>query len=269
MEKKMNYYEILQVKKNASQEEIRNSYINLIKKYHPDIYQGDKSFAEKKSKEVNVAYEILSDSEKRAEYDLELESENPSPITYEYTPPKYNNPSAYSYQEYYRNKNAYEFGDYNKRYTDYHRSKTPNSNYSYTNNMNDQFSEKIVNSVNKLNLPSKILIILAILTAYLIIFILTIIKFNSFTSGEEKGTILNNDKSSENISNNTSITNSTIQDDEKTSDKSEEFDVNDYVSEEELRKAYYTYYDNSSDITYSEFRDLVSYYLYYYLYENN
>ena len=135
--------------------------------------------------------------------------------------------------------------------------------------MNDQFSEKIVNSVNKLNLPSKILIILAILTAYLIIFILTIIKFNSFTSGEEKGTILNNDKSSENISNNTSITNTTIQDDEKTSDKSEEFDVNDYVSEEELRKAYYTYYDNSSDITYSEFRDLVSYYLYYYIYENN
>lgn len=131
--------------------------------------------------------------------------------------------------------------------------------------MNDQFSEKIVNSVSKLNFPSKILIILAVLASYLIIFILTIMKFNSFNTGEEKGTIINNDKRTDNIVSNTSITNTITEN----TDNSEEFDINDYVSEKELREAYNSYYANSTDITYAEFRELVSSYLYYYLYENN
>ncbi len=260
----MNLYDTLNVRKNATQEEIKNSYKNLIKKYHPDIYQGDKSFAEKKSKEINVAYDILSNPEKRAEYDLELDNAQSSTINYEYTPPKYNNPSAYSYEEYYRNKNSSEFGDYDKRYTAYHRSKVPNSNYSYTNNINDQFSDKIVNSVSKFNLPSKILIILAILASYLVIFVLTIIKFNSFNSGDEKGIIINNNKPYENNSTNNSITNTTIEDE----DELEEFDINDYFSEEEIRQAYYTYCGDSSDITYTEFRELVSSYFYYIYIDN-
>lgn len=261
----MDYYEILQVNKNASQKEIRNSYLHLIKKYHPDIYKGDKNFAEKKSKEVNIAYETLYDPIKRAEYDLELECEtSKSPTYYEYTPPKYNNPSSYHYQDYYRNKNTYDFGDYDKRYTDYHRSKMPNSNYSYTNNMNDQFSEKIVNSISKLNLPGKILIILIILGAYLVIFLLTIIKFNSFTINDERGTIINNNNQNvDNTPENTSISN-TLKDNGETVEN--KFDINDYISESELLEAYYTYYSNT-DISYTEFRDYVSDYLYYYLYE--
>lgn len=120
----MDYYDILQVKKTASQEEIKNSYKNLIKKYHPDIYPGDKTFAEKKSKEINVAYEVLSNPQKRSDYDFEINNQySDTTANYSYTPPKYNNPSAYSYEEYYRNKNASEFGDYDKRYTNYHRSK--------------------------------------------------------------------------------------------------------------------------------------------------
>lgn len=68
----MNYYQILKVSPNASQQEIRDSYIKLIKKYHPDIYKGSKAFAEKTTKEINDAYDILSVEEKRKEYDLSL-----------------------------------------------------------------------------------------------------------------------------------------------------------------------------------------------------
>lgn len=61
-------YSILGVSKNASDDEIKKAYRKLAKKYHPDLNKGDKS-AEEKLKEVNKAYEILSDKQKRAQYD--------------------------------------------------------------------------------------------------------------------------------------------------------------------------------------------------------
>ncbi len=65
---KRDYYDILGVGKSASDTEIKKAYRKLAKKYHPDVNQGD-SEAEAKFKEVNEAYEILSDSQKRARYD--------------------------------------------------------------------------------------------------------------------------------------------------------------------------------------------------------
>lgn len=62
------YYEILGVSRNASQEEIKRAFRQLAKKYHPDANPGDKD-AEAKFKEINEAYEVLSDPEKRANYD--------------------------------------------------------------------------------------------------------------------------------------------------------------------------------------------------------
>jgi molecular chaperone DnaJ len=62
------YYEILGVSRNASIEEIKAAYRNLAKKYHPDIAQ-NKEEAEKKFKEINEAYQVLSDPEKRKIYD--------------------------------------------------------------------------------------------------------------------------------------------------------------------------------------------------------
>jgi molecular chaperone DnaJ len=62
------FYELLGVKKDASTDEIKKVYRKLARKYHPDLNPGDKS-AEKKFKEINEAYEVLSDSKKRAEYD--------------------------------------------------------------------------------------------------------------------------------------------------------------------------------------------------------
>jgi molecular chaperone DnaJ len=65
---KKDYYQILGVSRNASEKEIKQAYRRLARKHHPDLNPGDKS-AEAKFKEINAAYEVLSDPEKRKKYD--------------------------------------------------------------------------------------------------------------------------------------------------------------------------------------------------------
>ena len=67
------YYDILELQKNASVDEIKQAYRKLAKKYHPDLYthasEAEKKKAEAKIKEINQAYSVLSDPQKKKVYD--------------------------------------------------------------------------------------------------------------------------------------------------------------------------------------------------------
>ena len=60
-----NFYEVLRVRTNASQEQIRKAFMELVSKYHPDVYKGDKIYAERYTAVINEAYSILKDPERR------------------------------------------------------------------------------------------------------------------------------------------------------------------------------------------------------------
>ena len=68
MAEKRDYYEVLGLSKGAGEDEIKKAFRKLAKQYHPDLHPGDKD-AEAKFKEVNEAYEVLSDADKKARYD--------------------------------------------------------------------------------------------------------------------------------------------------------------------------------------------------------
>lgn len=79
-----NYYDILQINQNASPEIIEKAYKTLAKKYHPDLQEeNNKKEAEEILKEINEAYEILSNSDKKALYDQNLKNETISQEDYD------------------------------------------------------------------------------------------------------------------------------------------------------------------------------------------
>ena len=170
----MNYYEILGVRKTASQEEIKKAYKNLVKKYHPDVYKGDKTFAEKKTAQINIAYDVLSNPTTKQTYDEETFKQP----NYAYTPPKYKK----SYTEY---KEQYDFRsrNYSKNdgsehdYSTYVNYGGPRSNYysqttNYSNTKKSSFEDKTIDYFNNLNsiTQKKIVIIVVIICILLIIF---------------------------------------------------------------------------------------------------
>lgn len=68
----INYYEVLEISQNASEEVIKMAYKALAKKYHPDVFTGIPEFANEKMKEINEAFSVLSNADKRKEYDSNL-----------------------------------------------------------------------------------------------------------------------------------------------------------------------------------------------------
>ena len=128
-----NLYELLEVSEKASQEIIEKAYKTLAKKWHPDLQGGsNKALAEEKMKKINNAYSILSDENKRKEYDAKLEeererlSESQEEIQYQEDEPN----QEYGFENLSRKeqarlkrkieKNANE--EYRKLYEDYFRS---------------------------------------------------------------------------------------------------------------------------------------------------
>lgn len=254
----MTHYEKLGISKNATQKQIKDAYKDLVKKYHPDVYQGDKSFAEKMTKEINVAYDILSDPKKKAKYDEEI---NPTPTyNYDYTPPKYNTPPS-NYNDYRRSYgNDY---NYNYRYTDYHRNKTPNSNYSE----NSPLENKIINLLDS----NKLVVLFLIFIIYTAILIFTFCQFYAFKNNKYTGTITNLQKVEEDIEDNI-ISNSTTYDSNNNYTDNvfpkdyQDFDINDFVSDSELYSIYSQYY-YSEFKNFAEFKEAISRKIFDYYYE--
>ncbi len=97
------YYEILEVNPKASIEIIEKAYKVLARKYHPDLYEGEKKiYAEKKMRDINEAYKILSDDFLREQYDSEIKKENEFENIYDNTSFRYKNT---------RNKNTKQIKD--------------------------------------------------------------------------------------------------------------------------------------------------------------
>ncbi len=88
------YYEILGVAKNATQDELKKAYRKLVRKYHPDVNKSPD--ATEKAAEINVAYEVLQDKEKRAEYDAMLEN----PFAYQHSAGSAQGGQHSDYQDY-------------------------------------------------------------------------------------------------------------------------------------------------------------------------
>ncbi len=66
------FYEIIGVEPNADLASIKSAYLEKVKQYHPDVYEGDKDFAMQKTAELTEAYQTLKDEELRKEYDQKM-----------------------------------------------------------------------------------------------------------------------------------------------------------------------------------------------------
>ena len=145
-----NYYEILEVDKNASKEIIEKAYKTLAKKYHPDVQEASKkTVAEEKMKLINEAYSTLSDEYKKEEYDKQLEDDTISKEEYQEIVQEnielkrkiqsnLNNNNTKINQQY-TNYNQYQ----NNRVVD---NKTQNNNSAYN---KQAYEEQINKAVNK------------------------------------------------------------------------------------------------------------------------
>lgn len=173
-----NYYEILQVNKNASPEIIKVAYKLLVKKNHPDLKEGaEKQIAEEKIKEINEAYDVLSDPSKKDEYDATLVNDSITQEQYNLILNENINLKKelnYFHNLYNRNIN------YNKPYSNMYNNKNTYSN-AYTNNSHINTNSNTYEKKEHLEPKEKLKTLIAIILTFLILYILYKIPFiNSF-----------------------------------------------------------------------------------------
>lgn len=144
-----NYYEILEVNKNASAEIIDKAHKTLVKKYHPDLQKTaeTKTNSEAKIKEINEAYEVLGNPEKRAEYDVSLaeaEAIEHERILQEKLEKKLKN---HEKENNYNNNNNTSSYNNNEKINSQTQINTSNNNYDNT--VNQKIQQDYQNAINK------------------------------------------------------------------------------------------------------------------------
>lgn len=158
-----NYYELLEVSEKASPEIIKKAYTTLVKKYHPDLQpDSEKKAAEEKIKEINEAYEILSDKVKREDYDRKLQAER---ITAEKVKAKINNnQNNYSNSQGYNQSNpqkkvirkphlyddSNDFEDFNRFQKDYTDMMNEAYNNAYNQAYNNAYNQAYINNLKNM-----------------------------------------------------------------------------------------------------------------------
>lgn len=158
-----NYYELLEVSEKASPEVIKKAYITLVKKYHPDLQpDGEKKSAEEKIKEINEAYEVLSDKTKKESYDRKLQAER---ITAEKVKAKINNnQNNYSSSQGYNQNNPQKkvirkphlyndsnaFDDFSRFQKDYTNMMNEAYNNAYNQAYNNAYNQAYINNLKNM-----------------------------------------------------------------------------------------------------------------------
>lgn len=176
----MNYYQILGIPETASDKDIKRAYKKLVKKYHPDVFHGDKEFAENKIKEINEAYDTLATPELKAEYDdiLNGNASSETIAAYKTTQAQdnYYNNNRYRDNDFY---NSDSYRHYSSRY--YGRTR-PSQEFEEYRRSQSKVSEDGLFSGSK----SKIIIIIGILAVIMIlilIFLLSMLQNVTSNSG--------------------------------------------------------------------------------------
>ena len=168
-----NYYDILEVNKNASPEIIEKAYKTLVKKYHPDLQENDlKIKYEEKIKKINEAYSILSDSEKRKNYDLFLKNNEVSIDDYN----KLYQENIILKKEINYLKNNYKQNNINNNLNNinYYIENIRKNNYEkYNTEKNEENNSKIENEKYEINYKRLFKNILALIITIFIIFIIS------------------------------------------------------------------------------------------------
>lgn len=111
------FYEVLGIQKDASAEEIKKAYRTLAFKYHPDRNEGNAA-AEEKFKQINAAYDVLGDEEKRRNYDLGFSYSDNTYSSQDYQQTYQNYQADPFYQWFNQNQNSYN-NSYNYEYRNY------------------------------------------------------------------------------------------------------------------------------------------------------
>lgn len=206
----MNYYEILGISNSATNKEIKKAYKTLVKKYHPDVFKGDKSLAEAKIKKINEAYETLSDPKLKLEYDNSLFDLSSNFSNFDNSDFANNSSTSYNSNTY----NTYNTSNDSKRYEDFYRYnyyKKYSTNYygRSRDNLNNKNTNntQVENPNVSIGSKQRFIIMLGLGTLFVLISLLVLLStLKSFLSSEFKNFLGDDLTSLENFSSTPYIT---------------------------------------------------------------